>query len=93
MIFEYEIAPENLEEYLRETKENVIPVWESKGCKEYQVWQESENPNCFVKEMFFDDVSKLKETMALKETESAKEIFRKFATNVSRKICVQKIRL
>ena len=91
MIFEYEVPAENQEAYLRETSEKIKPLWESKGCKGYYVWQESEDPNRFVKEMFFDDVSQLKETMALKETEPVKEIFYKFATKVSRKLCVQKI--
>ncbi len=91
MIFEYEVSAENLEAYLRETRENIKPLWESRGCNGYYIWQESENPNRFVKEMYFDDVSKLKETMALKETDSVKEIFRKFAKDISRKIIVQKI--
>jgi hypothetical protein len=91
MIFEYEIPDENQEEYLKETGEKIKPFWESKGCKSYSVWQESEDKNRYVKEMLFDDPSSLKEIMGLEEAEPYKEIFRKFAKNVTRKICVQRM--
>ncbi len=91
VIFEYEISTEDQETYLRETKEKIKPFWESKGCKGYHVWQESENKDRFVKEMLFDDPSSMKEIMNLEEAETVKEIFRKFAKDVKSKICIQKV--
>jgi quinol monooxygenase YgiN len=91
LIFDYEIAAERQEEYFRETMEKIKPLWESKGCRSYTVWQEAENPTRFVKEMLFEDVASLKETMALEETDAVKEIFRAFARNVSRRVIAQKI--
>ena len=67
VIFLYEIPAEDQEEYLRETAEKIKPFWESKGCKSYSVWQESEDKECYVKEMLFDDPSSLKEIMSLEE--------------------------
>ena len=87
MIFEYEVPAENQDAYLQETKDKVKPLWESKGCKTYHVWQESENPNRFVKEMYFDDAAQMKETMALKDLDPVKEIFYGYAVNVTRKLC------
>ncbi len=91
VIFEYEISSDDQETYLRETMEKIKPFWESKGCKSYLVWQESENKDRFVKEMLFDDPSSMKEIMNLEEAETVKEIFRKFAKDVKSKICIQKV--
>ncbi len=90
VIFEYEISPEDQEAYLRETMEKIKPFWEANGCKGYDVWQESENKDRFVKEMLFDDPSSMKAVMDLEEAETVKDIFRKFAKDVNRKICIQK---
>jgi hypothetical protein len=90
VIFEYRIPSEDQESYLRETMEKIKPFWESRGCKGYHVWQESENKDRYVKEMLFDDPSSMKEIMNLEEAGTVKEIYRRFAKDVTRKICILK---
>jgi len=91
VIFEFDIPTEKQEAYLKATSEKIKPIWESTGCKSYDIWQVADSETRFVKEMLFEDKSEMKETMDLKETDSVKEIFRSFAENVSRRIYVQKI--
>lgn len=90
VVFEYDVVAEKQEEYLRVTKENIKPFWENNGCLSYDVWQVSESQTRFIKEMLFDDLPALKTTLALQEAEPAKDLFRQFAQNVSRKICFQR---
>jgi hypothetical protein len=91
MIFEYDIPVEKQAEYLQVTREKIKPFWESIGCQSYNVWQEAESDTRFVKEMLYAEDSTMRETLASKDSDPVKEIFRSFASNVSRRICVQKI--
>jgi len=91
LIFEYNVAVEKQEEYLKATNDTIKPFWESKSCKSYSVWQVAENETGFVKEMLFADKSVMKECMALEEAGPIKEIFFSFAGDISRKTCIQKI--
>lgn len=91
VVFEYDVLAEKQNEYLQVTKESIKPFWENNGCQSYDVWQVSESQTKFVKEMLFDDLPAVKGTLALKEAEPIKNLFRQFAQNVSRKICLQRI--
>ena len=87
VIFEYDIPVEKQGEYVRATKEKIKPLWESIGCKAYDIWQVVEGETGFVKTMLFEDISSMKTIMAQKAADPVKEIFGRFAENVSRKIC------
>ena len=89
VIFEYDIPVEKQVEYIDVTKETIKPQWESIGCKAYDIWQTAEKETGFVKTMLFEDLTAMKETMALKEADPIKKIFGQFAENVSRKVCVK----
>ena len=89
VIFEYDIPVEKQAKYVQATKEKIKPLWESIGCKAYDIWQVAESETRFVKTMLFEDASAMKETMAQKEADPVKEIFGTFAENVSRKICTK----
>ncbi len=91
VIFVYEVSDGNQEEYLKVTRETIKPFWKSHGCQSYSVWQGLEQPSTFVKEMVFQDVGEMKRVMALDEANSVKELFYKYASNVSRKVCIQKV--
>jgi hypothetical protein len=91
VIFQYNVPKERLAEYLQLTQDKIKPFWEANGCQSYTVWQEAESETGFVKEMLFESVSAMKETLALKQAEPIKEMFFKFATDVSRKILMKKI--
>ena len=87
VIFEYDIPVEKQAEYIQTTKEEIKPLWESIGCKAYDIWKVAESETGFVKTMLFEDISTMKETMAHKKADPVKEIFGRFAENVSRKVC------
>ena len=87
VIFEYDVAVEKQAEYIRETKERIKPLWESIGCKSYDIWQQTGGGNGFVKTMLFEDMAGMKETMADQAADPAKKMFGRFAENVSRKVC------
>lgn len=89
VIFEYDVPVEKQAEYIQATKEKIKPLWESIGCKAYDIWQVAENETEFVKTMLFEDLTAMKETMANREADQVKEIFGQFAENVSRKVCVK----
>lgn len=91
VIFNYDVSPEKQEEYFKVTGEKIKPFWESHGCQSYSVWQGLEQPSTFVKEMVFRDMEGMKRTMGLDEANPIKELFYNFASNVSRKVCTQKI--
>ena len=91
VIFEYHVPVEKQSEYIQVTQDKIKPFWESNGCQSYNVWQVTESETSFVKEMLFQDMAVMKETMSLKEAEPAKELFRKFAMDVSRRIWTRKI--
>ena len=89
MIFTYDIPVEKQTEYVQVTREKIKPFWESIGCIAYDIWQVADNETGFVKTMLFEDASQLKNSMARKEADAVKEIFGKFAENVSRKMCTK----
>jgi hypothetical protein len=90
MIFEYDIAVEKQVEYIQTTKEKIKPLWESIGCKAYDIWQVADSKTGFIKTMLFEDVSEMKKIMTKKEADHVKQLFGKFAENVSRKVCEKK---
>jgi quinol monooxygenase YgiN len=91
VIFEYKVAKEKQAEYLQLTRDKIKPFWEANGCQSYTVWQAAESETAFVKEMLFESVSAMKETMALKQAEPIKEMYFKFATDVARKVITKKV--
>lgn len=90
VIFDYEVAVENQDAYVQATKETIKPLWESIGCKAYDIWQVKESEVAFVKTMLFEDMAAMKAAMADKTADAAKELFYKFAQNISRKVCLKK---
>jgi quinol monooxygenase YgiN len=91
VVFMYDVSVDNQKEYLKVTGEKIRPFWESHGCQSYSVWQVTDHPTPFVKEMVFEDLAKMEKSMALPEAQSVKELFHSFANNVSRKICIQRV--
>ena len=89
VIFEYDVPVGKQSEYIQATKEKIKPLWESIGCKAYDIWRVAESETGFVKTMLFEDLTVMKETMANKEADPIKEIFGQYAENVSRKACVK----
>lgn len=90
VIFEYKVAKEKQAEYLELTRDKIKPFWEANGCQSYTVWQAAESETGFVKEMLFESMPAMKETISLKQADPIKEIYFKFATDVSRKIITKK---
>jgi len=90
VIYEYDVPVAKQAEYVQVTKEKIKPFWESIGCNAYDIWQVAESETRFVKTMLFEDMSAMKETVAKKESDPLKELWYKFAENISRKICVKK---
>ncbi len=91
VIFTYEVTIEKQKEYLEATAEKIKSFWESNGCQSYSIWQVSDHPTAFVKEMVFEDVTAMEKSMSLPEAKSVKELFFGFVNNVSRKVCIKKI--
>jgi len=91
VVFQYNVPKEKQAEYLRTTQDKIKPFWEGKGCQSYSVWQVADSETGFVKEMLFESGPGMKETMSLKEAEPVKEIFFKYAMDVSRKIITKKV--
>jgi quinol monooxygenase YgiN len=91
LVFTYEVSVEKQKEYLKATGEKIKPFWESHGCQSYSVWQVTDSPTAFVKEMVFEDLAKMEKSMALPEAQSVKDLFHSFVKNVSRKICIQRV--
>jgi hypothetical protein len=91
VVFQYNVPKEKQAEYLQQTRDKIKPFWESHGCRSYSVWQVGESETAFVKEMLFENMSSMKETMSLKEADPVKEIYFKFAADVSRKIITEKV--
>jgi quinol monooxygenase YgiN len=91
VVFEYNVAKEKQAEYLQLTKDKIKPFWEAHGCQSYTVWQVAESETGFVKEMLFENMPGMKQTMSLKEAEPVKEIYFKFAMDVSRKIITKQV--
>jgi quinol monooxygenase YgiN len=91
VVFTYDVSVDNQKEYLNVTGDKIKPFWESHGCQSYSVWQVTDNPTAFVKEMVFEDLAKMEKSMALPEAQSVKDFFHSFVKNVSRKICFQRV--
>jgi quinol monooxygenase YgiN len=90
VIFEYDVAVENQEAYVKATKTEIKPLWESIGCLAYDIWQVKENETGFVKTMLFEDAATMKSAMADEKADAAKKLFYEFAQNISRKVCLKK---
>jgi quinol monooxygenase YgiN len=91
VIFQYKVAVEKQGEYLRITQEKIQPFWETNGCQSYTVWQVAEDETAFVKEMLFESMPAMKATMSLRQADPIKEMYFKFATDVSRKVITKKV--
>jgi hypothetical protein len=91
VIFQYNVSKDMQAEYLQLTQEKIKPFWEANGCQSYTVWQVAESESGFVKEMLFESVAAMKDTMALKQADAIKELYFKFATDVSRKTITKKV--
>jgi quinol monooxygenase YgiN len=91
VVFTYDVSVEKQKEYLEATGEKIKPFWESNGCLSYSVWQVSDHPASFVKEMVFEDVAAMEKSISLPEAKPIKELFFRFANNVSRKVCTKTI--
>jgi quinol monooxygenase YgiN len=91
VVFTYDVSVDNQPEYLEVTATKIRPFWESHGCQSYSVWQVTNHPTAFVKEMVFEDITMMETNMALSEAKSVKELFFSFVSNVSRKVCIQRV--
>jgi hypothetical protein len=91
VIFTYDVPVDNQKEYLQATGEKIRPFWEAHGCQSYSVWQVTDHPTAFVKEMAFGDLGTLEKSMALQEAKSVKDLFHSFVNNVSCKICIHRV--
>ncbi len=90
VIFEYDVAAENQDAYVQTTREKIKPLWESIGCASYDIWQVKDSETGFVKTMLFKDMNAMKAAMADKKADAVKELFYKFAQNISRKVVLKK---
>ena len=84
VIYSYEVSSEKQDEYLKITRDEIKPFWESHGCQAYRVWQSQDDSNVFMKEMFFTDEGTMQSTMKLAEAEPIKKLFFQFANNITR---------
>ena len=91
VVFTYGVSVDHQPEYLEVTATKIRPFWESHGCKSYSLWQVAGEPTTFVKEMVFENLTAMEKSMSLQEAKPIKDLFFGFASNVSRKVCVQKI--
>ena len=91
VVFQYNVAKEKQAEYLQLTRHEIKPFWEANGCQSYSVWQVGDSETGFVKEMLFESMPRMKETMALKQADPIKELYFKFATEVSRKVITKQV--
>ncbi|MGD0230429.1 MAG: antibiotic biosynthesis monooxygenase [Syntrophorhabdales bacterium] len=84
VLYTYEVPVEKQDDYLRITRDEIKPFWESRGCEAYRVWQSSEASTRFVKEMIFSDAAAMRNVLGLAEAGPIKKLFSQFATSVSR---------
>jgi len=91
VVFTYDVSVDHQPEYLEVTATKIRPFWESHGCKSYSLWQVIDNPTAFVKEMAFESLTAMERSMSFQEAKPVKDLFFGFASNVSRKVCIQKI--
>ncbi len=88
VIFTFEVAKENQEEFLRFVKSGTKPWWESHGCLSYTVWQAA-GENAFMKRMAFSDMAAVKKVMSANEENhecrALIDQFESYVINISRK--------
>ncbi len=82
--YSYEVPIEKHDEYLKITKDEIKPFWESHGCDAYTVWLSLEGSTRFVKEMAFKDEHTMQTTLSLAEAEPVKKLFIQFANSITR---------
>ena len=94
MSFQFEVAKEKQDEFLKFVREIAKPWWESHGCQAYSMWQVS-GENVFNKRMKFADMATLDKVIPANEQDpECKELIKKFdyfTTNDSRKIYIKVI--
>ena len=92
MLYTFEVPAEKHSEFLKAAAGRIKPFWESHGCKSYTVWQAGDGGNSFIKPMVWDDVASMDKSMALRDGEGKPiiDLFYQFATNVVRKVYIQK---
>ena len=84
VIYSYEVPSEKQDEYLKITKDEIKPFWESHGCEAYTVWLSLEGSTKFMKEMVFKDELAMQSAMKLAEAEPIKKLFFQFAGGITR---------
>ena len=84
VIYSYEVPSEKQDEYLKITRDEIKPFWESHGCEVYTVWLSLEGSTTFMKEMVFKDEPAMQNAMKLAEAEPIKKLFFQFASGISR---------
>ena len=84
IIYSYEVPKEKHDEYLKITKDEIKPFWESHGCDVYAVWLSPEGSTRFIKEMVFKDERTMQSTLNLAEAEPIKKLFFQFAAGITR---------
>jgi quinol monooxygenase YgiN len=84
VIYSYEVPSEKQDEYLKITKDEIKPFWESHGCEAYTVWLSLEGSTRFMKEMVFKDELAMQSAMKLAEAEPIKKLFFQFAGGITR---------
>ena len=98
-IFNFEVAPEKQEAFLKAANEKIKPYWESHGTWAYNVYQEwdaekGEPGTHFVKTQIIDGMPPKIEEARAKRSEEAKavvELFYSFVTDLSFKTYIKKI--
>jgi quinol monooxygenase YgiN len=88
IIFSFEVAKENQEEFLSFVKSGTKPWWEAHGCLGYNVWQAA-GENAFVKIMEFPDMATMEKVVPANEKDpeckALIEKFESYTINISRK--------
>jgi len=90
MLYMFEVPAEKHSEYIKATAEKIKPFWESHGCKSYTIWQAADGGTSFIKPMVWDDEAAMEKGRTLPEGKAIVDLFYSFATNVVRKVYIQK---
>jgi hypothetical protein len=89
MNFQFEVAKEKQEEFLKFVNETARPWWLSHGCDAYSLWQVA-GENLFIKRMEFADMATIEKVIpANEQNPECKELIKKFdyfTENDSRRI-------
>ncbi|MBN2062210.1 MAG: hypothetical protein JW882_17540 [Deltaproteobacteria bacterium] len=90
--FQFEVAREKQEKFLKYVKEIARPWWLSHGCQAYSMWK-VEGEDVFIKRMEFSDMATLERVIPANEQDpECKELIKNFdyfTANNSRKILTQ----